>query len=132
MVELAGLLGDPGTLAERTQEYLCSGAGRQCVFGWQGQGRQPASAAGRIPSRPPTHPPPLLSSPCADALRPVSDAERRERFSFALARTLDFGPERLQELMYSKSTAERLRAAEALVLEGRAYLAARSTLRDTF
>lgn len=62
----------------------------------------------------------------------MSDAERRERFSFALARTLDFGPERLQGLLYSQSTAERLRAAEALVLEGRAWLAARSTLRETF
>lgn len=42
------------------------------------------------------------------------------------------GPERLQQLLYSRSTGERLRAAEQLVLEGRAYLAARSTLRDTF
>ena len=74
--------------------------------------------------------PPALA--CADALRQATEDERRERFSFALARTLDMGPERLQQLLYSRSTGERLRAAEALVLEGRAYLAARSTLRDTF
>jgi len=74
-----------------------------------------------------------LGSPHADALRQdYSEAERRERFSFALARTLDMGPERMQQLLYTRSTAERLRASEELVLEGRAYLAARSTLRDTF
>lgn len=112
----------------------------------------------------------------ADALRQVGEDERRERFSFALARTLDLGPEGLQQLLYTQvgagmcccllgwaasraawgtggarcgvgllqrpltfrtplllqSTAERLRAAEALILEGRNYLAARSTLRDSF
>ena len=172
--------------------------------------RQPAPALFKLPVKrcqaPDRHPPgrccacnlcraPLTAHrsvpplPCADALRPVGDAERRERFSFALARTLDFGPERLQQLMYSQvcwawlkagptsgadagavlasrrgaaipggaalqaagkggpcqltprllparrclqSTAERLRAAEELVLEGRAWLAARSTLRDAF
>lgn len=91
MVEVAGLLGDAQTMAERTTEYLCS-----------------------------------------DALREVSDNERRERFSFALSRTLDFGPERLQHLLYTQDTAERLRAVEEHLLEGRAYLAARSTLRDMF
>ncbi|KAL4433228.1 hypothetical protein ABPG77_003276 [Micractinium sp. CCAP 211/92] len=91
MVQMAGLLGEEATMAERTTEYLCS-----------------------------------------DALRQVDDAERRERFSFALARGLDFGPQRLQELLNSRDTGERLRAAEELVLEGRSYLAARSTLRDMF
>ena len=62
----------------------------------------------------------------------MSEDERRERFSFALARCLDFSQERLQALLYCTSTAERLRAAEALVLEGRSYLAARSTLKDSF
>ena len=32
----------------------------------------------------------------------MSEAERRERFSFALARTLDIGPQRLQQLLYSQ------------------------------
>lgn len=74
-----------------------------------------------------------LPHPHTDALRQeFTEDERQERFSFALARTLDMGPERLQQLLYSRSTGERLRAAEQLVLEGRAYLAARSTLRDTF
>ena len=126
-----------------------------------------------------------LPSP-ADALREVGEAERRERFSFALARTLDVGQPRLQQLLYSQvcgeggwagihsaaqapccyslvwlsfrlrqhmpnqsrgplllpplrlpplplqDTAERLRAAEQQILEGRSYLAARSTLRDMF
>ena len=36
-------------------------------------------------------------------LREVTDAERRERFSFALARTLDIGPQRLQQLLYSQA-----------------------------
>lgn len=91
MVQMAGLLGEEATMAERTTEYLCS-----------------------------------------DALRQVDDAERRERFSFALARSLDFEPQRLQELLNSRDTGERLRAAEELILEGRSYLAARSTLRDMF
>ncbi|KAL4448385.1 hypothetical protein ABPG75_005604 [Micractinium tetrahymenae] len=91
MVQMAGLLGEEATMAERTTEYLCS-----------------------------------------DALRQVDEAGRRERFSFALARTLDFGPQRLQELLNSQDTGERLRAAEELILEGRNYLAARSTLRDMF
>jgi hypothetical protein len=38
----------------------------------------------------------------ADALRRVSEDERRERFSFALARKLDLGQEELQQLMYSQ------------------------------
>ncbi|PSC70354.1 serine threonine kinase isoform A [Micractinium conductrix] len=67
---------------------------------------------------------------CSDALRAVSEAERRERFSFALARTLDFTPHQMQDLLYCQDTGERLRAAEELILEGRNYLAARSTLRD--
>lgn len=69
---------------------------------------------------------------CSDMLRQVSEAERRERFSFALARTLDFEPHRRQDLLYCQDTGERLRASEELILEGRNYLAARSTLRDMF
>lgn len=69
---------------------------------------------------------------CSDALRRVSEDERRERFSFALARKLDLGQEELQQLMYSQDTSERLRVVEEHMTKGRAYLAARSTLRDMF
>ncbi|KAL4857698.1 hypothetical protein ACK3TF_002126 [Chlorella vulgaris] len=69
---------------------------------------------------------------CSDALRQVSEDERRERFSFALARKLDLGQEELQQLMYSQDTSERLRVVEEHMIKGRAYLAARSTLRDMF
>lgn len=61
----------------------------------------------------------------------MSDAERRSRFSFAVARSLEIDDAVLQRLMYVTSTAERLRLLEAVLLEGRGYLAARSTLRDT-
>ena len=69
---------------------------------------------------------------CSDALREVGEDLRRERFSFALVRTLDLGPERMQQFLDMRDSAERLRAAEELILEGRSYLAARSTLRDLF
>ena len=130
MVQLAGLLGDEQTMAERTTEYLCSGArgavgvaagGRLAAASlstcencqWQCRGyscttRWPQSAACTAASTA------TATATCAaaytaiatalpaDALREVSEAERRERFSFALARTLDIGPQRLQQLLYSQ------------------------------
>lgn len=60
----------------------------------------------------------------------VSDAERRERFSFAVSRSLDLDDATLQHLMYAVSTEQRLEALEAVVLEGRNYLAARAALKD--
>lgn len=241
MVELAGLLGDSATLAERTTEYLCSGLfffyffrvnrttelplvrcvgrgegrgllrgrGAVSVIGFPQCGDASAETAAelqvgcilqrrRLPVfQEPGCPHPASTSsdesdasvpaqpPDADALKPtMADHERAERFSFALARSLDFTPECLQQLMYTQagsagrlalghllvveyllvggwscssgssaaavadspgwpfspfpqcclpqSTAERLRAAEELVMEGRAYLAARSTLKDAF
>ena len=69
---------------------------------------------------------------CSDALRDVAEEERRERFSFAVARTLDLGQPGLQAALYCESTAERLAEAEAVVVEGRNYLAARSSLKDLF
>jgi hypothetical protein len=69
---------------------------------------------------------------CSDAAREVCDAERRERLSFALLGALDAEEAARLEALLSRSTAERLRAIEQAVLEGRAHLAARSSLRDMF
>ena len=69
---------------------------------------------------------------CSDALRQFTDAQRRERFSFCLLRGSETTPETRLAAMVARSTGERLRLAEASVLEGRNYLAARSTLRDMF
>lgn len=197
MVQLAGLLGEEESVAERTTEYVCSGEEEAAAphrtqrrgEGWQlglavgaerrrrARHRRPIAPCCALPWAPlpsPAPPPrpsrPLPTTPHTDALRQVGEDERRERFSFALARTLDLGPEKLQQLLYTQvgagwlgagwlgagwwrrlrcgatraltalprrlrraqSTAERLRAAEALILEGRNYLAARSTLRDSF
>jgi hypothetical protein len=69
---------------------------------------------------------------CSDARRQFSDGERRERLSFALLRALDVGEAGRHGALLGRSTAERLRVAEQLVLEGRAHLAARSVLKDMF
>lgn len=69
---------------------------------------------------------------CSDALRIFSDAERRERLSFALCKALDVNEAGRLEALRCKDTAARLRMMEELVLEGRGYLAARATLKDMF
>lgn len=61
----------------------------------------------------------------------LTEADRREKFSFALARTLDdLSVEDLQQLLEDESTSQRLQRIESALSEGRRYLAARSTLRD--
>jgi hypothetical protein len=67
---------------------------------------------------------------CQDALRPVAEDERRERFSFALASALGLSTQAQQSLLYSQSTAERLHAAEQVLLEWRSHLAACKSLHD--
>ncbi|KAI7837942.1 hypothetical protein COHA_008248 [Chlorella ohadii] len=67
---------------------------------------------------------------CQDALRPVAEDERRERFSFALASALGLSAQAQQNLLYSQSTAERLHAAEEVLLEWRSRLAACKSLHD--
>lgn len=62
----------------------------------------------------------------------VSETVRRERFSFAVARTLDLGYADRQAVVEMRSTSERLNKAEMGLAEGRNYLAARSSLRDIF
>ncbi|KAK9808745.1 hypothetical protein WJX72_002947 [[Myrmecia] bisecta] len=69
---------------------------------------------------------------CLQTVQPTTEMERQERFSFALARTLDVAPAVMQSMLDMRSTAERLQQAEAALVDGRAYLAARSTLRDLF
>ncbi|KAL0022923.1 hypothetical protein WJX77_008050 [Trebouxia sp. C0004] len=61
-----------------------------------------------------------------------TEAQRHERFSFAVARTLDMPDEQLQELLVMTSTAQRLAAMYDALIDGRGYLAARSTLKDMF
>lgn len=112
MVELAGLLGDEATLAERTTEYMCSGS--RPARRARKRGRPAGSCEAAYGPGSGCHGMCLLARVCcpfsstpprprrADMAREVGEDERRERFSFALARTLDLGPERLQELMYSQ------------------------------
>ena len=59
-----------------------------------------------------------------------TETQRHERFSFAVARTLDMTEEQLQELLATKGTAKRLRLMYNILVESRGYLAARSTLKD--
>ena len=61
-----------------------------------------------------------------------TESQRHERFSFAVARTLDTTEEKLQELLAMTSTAKRLTAMFDALADGRGYLAARSTLKDMF
>ena len=61
-----------------------------------------------------------------------TEAQRHERFSFAVARTLDTTEEQLQELLAMTSTAKRLTTMYDALADGRGYLAARSTLKDMF
>ena len=61
-----------------------------------------------------------------------TEAQRHERFSFAVARTLDTTEEQLQELLAMTSTAKRLTSMYDALADGRGYLAARSTLKDMF
>ena len=61
-----------------------------------------------------------------------TEAQRHELFSFAVACTLDMTEEQLQELLAMRSTAKRLTAMYAALVDGRGYLAARSTLKDMF
>ena len=61
-----------------------------------------------------------------------TEAQRHERFSFAVARTLDMPDEQLQELLVMTSTAQRLALMYDALIDGRGYLAARSTLKDMF
>lgn len=69
---------------------------------------------------------------CSDAAREVTEMERRSKFSFCLLRASDTSPEVRLAAMVGRCTGERLRLAEAQILEGRKYLAARSTLKDVF
>lgn len=62
----------------------------------------------------------------------LTEAQRHERFSFAVARTLDITQEQLQELLAMTSTAKRLTSVYDTLADGRGYLAARSTLKDMF
>ena len=62
----------------------------------------------------------------------LTEAHRHERFSFAVARTLDTTEEQLQDLLAMTNTAERLTSIHAVLADGRGYLAARSTLKDMF
>eukprot|EP00898_Chlorokybus_atmophyticus_P009116 jgi/Chlat1/9205/Chrsp97S08407 len=62
----------------------------------------------------------------------ISEVERRQRFSFAIARALDLPVAEQQAMLELQDTIARLRAAEAALLDGRSYLAARSTLKDMF
>lgn len=61
-----------------------------------------------------------------------TEAQRHERFSFAVARTLDMPDEQLQGLLAMTCTATRLAAMYDALVDGRGYLAARSTLKDMF
>jgi len=61
-----------------------------------------------------------------------TEAQRHERFSFAVARTLDLPEQQLQEHLTTTSTAERLGTMYDALVDGRGYLAARSTLKDMF
>lgn len=61
-----------------------------------------------------------------------TEAQRHERFSFAVARTLDMSDETLQELLVMTSTSRRLAIMHDALIDGRSYLAARSTLKDMF
>ena len=57
-----------------------------------------------------------------------TESQRHERFSFAVARTLDTTEEQLQELLAVTSTAKRLTAMYDAVGDGRGYLAGRHVL----
>lgn len=66
----------------------------------------------------------------AQSVDELTEAQRHERFSFAVARTLDMTEEQLQEVLVTKSTAKRFTLLFDTLIDGRGYLAARSTLKD--
>ncbi len=59
--------------------------------------------------------------PAADALRPVAEDERRERFSFALASALGLSAQAQQNLLYSQASCRGLYQAQWLLLLGRRH-----------
>jgi len=67
---------------------------------------------------------------CSEALREFSEEERMANFSFCLLRSMDTSPKVRLGALICRSTLDRLRMAEAQIIEGRNYLAARSALKD--
>ena len=66
------------------------------------------------------------------SMEDVTEAQRHERFSFAVARSLDLPEQQLQEMLSTPCTATRLTALHDALADGRSYLAARSALKDMF
>ncbi|KAL3152518.1 hypothetical protein ABBQ32_001551 [Trebouxia sp. C0010 RCD-2024] len=71
-------------------------------------------------------------SAAGQSFEDLTEAQRHERFSFAVARTLDTTEEQLQKLLAMTMTAQRLISIHDVLADGRGYLAARSTLKDMF
>lgn len=59
----------------------------------------------------------------------VTEMQRHERFSFAVARTLDLTNEQLQHGLETTKTHERLQMLHDELADGRGYLAARNSLK---
>ena len=59
----------------------------------------------------------------------VTEMQRHERFSFAVARTLDLTNEQLQQCLEISRTDERLVLLHDELADGRGYLAARNSLK---
>lgn len=59
----------------------------------------------------------------------VTEMQRHERFSFAVARTLDLTSEQLQQCLEFRRTDERLVLLHDELADGRGYLAARNSLK---
>eukprot|EP00899_Mesostigma_viride_P011907 jgi/Mesvir1/20717/Mv14911-RA.3 len=68
----------------------------------------------------------------ADFIDGACDISRSEKFSFAVARTVDMTVDQQQELLAMRDTRERLEVVLQVLSEGRGYLAARSSLKDVF
>ena len=69
---------------------------------------------------------------CSEAKATEEEREewRREHFSFALARTFDFGEKELQQLLFMEKTEERLKHCHIKLQESMKYIIARKSLKD--
>ena len=69
---------------------------------------------------------------CSEATASQEEREewRREHFSFALARTLEFDQRELQDLMFMDSTEKRLLHCHEKLQEAMKYVIARKSLKD--
>ena len=59
----------------------------------------------------------------------MTEMQRHECFSFAVARTLDLTSEQLQECLQVTQTHQRLKILHDELVDGRGYLAARNSLK---